>query len=84
MNIGECFGEWQSVIGIPSRLTVHGSPPTSHETLESPDGDYLLPGFRPRTTASFLGLSKGAQKQNNARITTRGLRITVHEHSDPV
>jgi hypothetical protein len=21
MNIGECFGEWQSVIGIPSRLT---------------------------------------------------------------
>ncbi len=58
MNIGECFGEWQSVIGIPSRLTVHGSPPTSHETLESPDGEYLLSGFRPRTTGSFLCMPK--------------------------
>ncbi len=66
MNIGECFGEWQSVIGIPSRLTVHGSPPTSHETLESPDGDYLLPGL-PRSALPALACKSCACRPWQAR-----------------
>ncbi len=71
MNIGECFGEWQSVIGIPSRLTPHRSPPTSHETLESPDGDYLLPGLL-RFALRALACKSSACRPWQARSPGKG------------